>query len=111
MDQRLDGAGGVDDAEGAADQEDVEHDVGGLQQTLWEGQEDLRQPRRVGLHVVERLRLDDLATLVLDAVEAAGRDPVGGDRGQHDQAEQQSVGVGDPEPHVARPQNSAPVTA
>ncbi len=111
MDHGLDGAGGVDDAEGAADEKDVEHDVGGFQKPLGEGQEYLGDPRRVGLDMVEGIRIDDLAALELDAVEGPGRDEVGGDRREHDEAEEQGEGVWDAGLHVVRPQNSAAVSA
>ncbi len=111
VDQSLDGPGGVDDAEGAADQEDVEDDVGGFHEALREGQKDLCEAGRIGLHGVVGLRDDQLTTLVLHAIERAGGNEVGGDRGEHDQPEQQRVGVGHPQLHEVRPQNSAAAIA
>ena len=111
MDHGLDGAGGVDDAEGAADEEDVEDDVGGFQEALGKGEEDVGDPRRVRFDVVEGIGIDDLAALELDAVEGPRRDEMGGDRGENDEAEEQREGVRDPGFHVALPQNSAAVRA
>ena len=61
--------------------------------------------------MVEGIGFDDFATLELDAVEGPRGDEVGGDRGEDDQTEEQREGVGDPELHFVRPQNSAAVRA
>ena len=111
VDQGLDGAGGVDDAEGAADEEDVEHDVGGFHQALRKSQKDLCKTGRTGLHRVVGLRDDELAALVVDTIERARRDPVSRDRGEHDQPEEQREGVGHLQLHEVRPQNSTAAIA
>ncbi|MCK7525214.1 MAG: hypothetical protein MZV64_50215 [Ignavibacteriales bacterium] len=92
-------ARGVEDAERAADDEDVEDDPGDLEQAAREGQEDLAEAGRPGFDAVVGKGRDDLPSVLDDAVVAAGRDDPGRRGGQGDEADEQDVGVRDAELH------------
>ena len=107
-DAGLDDARPVEDAERAADDEDVEDDLGDLDQAPGEGEEELAEPGRPGLDGMIGQRVDDLPAVVDDAVVAPGRDDPGRDGGQGDQADEQDVGVRDADLHRLRRGREAP---
>jgi hypothetical protein len=79
-----DRAGGVHHAERSPDDQDVEDDVGHLDQGAREGEEDVAGTRRVGRDPVIRRRVDQFPTLGDDPfVSARWQNPRAG-RGEHD---------------------------
>jgi hypothetical protein len=98
-DAGLDDPRPVEDAEGAADDEYVEDDLGDLTKAAGEGEDERAQSRRPGFDGVERSRVDNFAALVDDPVVASRRDDPGRDGGQGDEPDEQHVGVRNAELH------------
>ncbi len=76
-DAGLDDARPVEDAEGAADDEDVEDDLGDLERPRGKARKKRADPGRPGLDGMIGQGIDDLAALLDDAVVAPGRDDPG----------------------------------
>ena len=100
LDAALDETRPVENAERAADDEDIEDDVGDFDQGLGKRQEDLEDPRRLGLDGMKGRRIDEGPAPFDGPLIPPGRDDPCQDGREHGQGDEKDVGVGDLDLHA-----------